>query len=166
MDNTLSKLEFLRKITGIRVNLSWVHVLTGFDITFESQEIHQLNEFGEIFTPWCRDIGGNYCDWNSDNAEPMCVKASSEFTGFPDDIGKHFKFHKGIYSQNIPPEISFPAYRLPENKFLLLDGNHRATELYRAYIKNPNLQFHRINLHVVCGPICQSVLPDLKHWQK
>ena len=96
----------------------------------------------------------------------MSVKISSEFSDFPACIEDKFEYHRNEYKKEIPTQTRFPVYGLPENKFLLLDGNHRAVELFKAYQANPTQEFHPIELWAIRGPICQTMLPDLKHWQQ
>ncbi len=95
----------------------------------------------------------------------MTVETASSFSNFPQEIETGLQDYRKIYQTKIPDRINFPVYGLPDNKFLILDGNHRATELFRAFKNDAKLIWNPVTLLVIRGPICQTILLDLKHWQ-
>ena len=108
------------------------------------------------FTPWYVDDNGSEVSWCYRDSKPLsigdAINSQVIIRNKYDHIAKH-KFNCDIY------DIDIPMYFLGDNKYLLLDGNHRLMGLLLNGIKA------NVYGYVIYGPITERMIPDLRHYQ-
>ncbi len=105
-----------------------------------------------LWTPWYTNIEGvprEFCDVD---ALPLSISDAAKNT---EVISRHNV--QNIYS-SVEVNLEIPAYQLPENMALILDGNHR---IVSAMIEGRSIT---IRLWTLSSPLEEQILPDLKHW--
>ena len=114
---------------------------------------------GSLFTVWYIGPDGGYRAYLDPDARPLRVRDHRDArSSWPahrarkiDDLVTQFK------AADQPVQLVLPAYALPGNEMVLLDGNHRAVAAYLTDVPVRTMVFA---LH---GPVDEAVLPDLRH---
>ena len=150
--------SLLRFLTGIMPELNWDKLFFGPEkFTTEEICIQSPEKLGELYTPW-RDKNGVYADGCDNSANAICVKdASSYFRKWHKE--NELFFYRNIYNVQDYIHTEIFAYKIEEENFFILDGGHRAVSIYES--GKP----FSLKMKVICGPIKESILIDLKKWQ-
>lgn len=143
--------EFCRRFRGdIRVCFDWDKFCTEL-WPIEVVSFQLPNDGSSLFTPWYALPDGTVCPFNAAGAIPQSLEVAAANDAL-------CKSHQVAEWRGSSQTIEAPSYELPDGKVLLLDGNHRAVAAQKS---------HRpiaLTAFVVCGPLTQSVCPDLMHW--
>lgn len=109
---------------------------------------------GTLYTPWYTNSSGVPRKFSDPDANPLTVSAAAKNPGIIT-----YQQVRQIYTGNLSC-LEFPAYQLPDNRLLLLDGNHRTVS---TVIEGRSIT---IMLFVLDGPVQKQILPDLGHWEQ
>lgn len=134
----------------IRVRLDWAK-LSEFDWAVELHTLHLPSDASLIYAPWYALQDGSACGYNSLGAKPQSLL----------DVSKNASLlanHQVSSAFTGETKIAVPAYLIANNKYLLLDGNHRSVSSILASHKL------ELEMHVLVCPISPEILPDLAHW--
>ncbi|MEQ9519693.1 MAG: hypothetical protein RLN89_09660 [Parvibaculum sp.] len=149
--------EFYRRYgrPAIELDFRWQHlsVATPIDIT----ELSSREEIECLLTAWYtpqEDERTDFLDGDKHNitlgevvSEPNLVRECHR---------NKIEYWTGELGRGTAT-LSIPAYALPDSKYLLLDGNHRAVAALQ-------LGLYPLVLHVVKGVVSRHVLADLWRW--
>jgi hypothetical protein len=110
--------------------------------------------------PWYIGIKGDEVAYDDPGAVPMSLtdvlKAMKILNDERQaDIQQYVDFYRG---QDGVIEFAAPTYALPDNRYFVLDGNHRLSAL--TFVSVPFV----VTLWNVCGPLDKDCLLDLVHW--
>ncbi|MDX1496818.1 MAG: hypothetical protein R3352_04630 [Salinisphaeraceae bacterium] len=149
---SMSPIDFKQHFQpSIRVQLDW----NKFAASCRAIDVVYFSMPGSkslIFTPWYASQDGGPCRFSDAGAVPQSLAMVAQ--------NKRLLSHYKI--KGTPPKetaLVIPAYRLPGDAILLLDGNHRCVSYVLAE-SNVGLFVAAIN-----GPIDRRILPDLVHWE-
>lgn len=118
-----------------------------------------ISECDRIFTPWYMTDADIETNWADPLGRPISVQVAVRVF----DRLSHrdrFKYPIEQLGAGVPFPRLLPAYQLPDDRFLLLDGNHRLVAACFLQIQC------EIALMVCDGPLEESALPDLRHWAR
>jgi hypothetical protein len=150
-------------IRGVNVMLDWQRAFAEqWPILF--QVISAQPEIRNLFIAWYLLPSDQEAWWSSPNARPITVGEARDKLNSaqwhahrtPTVMGYSTDFNS---AKNPPTRFTLPAYGLPGQQILLLDGAHRAVALAIS-----DVQF-AVTLAVIHGPIEEAALLDLRHWQ-
>lgn len=153
---TVDKLETAFGAPLTRVRLRW-DLLQDMKAPISTQVIFDREKLKDLYHPWYNNPSGKIVGWDSVDAKPLSVldvanksgAITNERLSHINEVGAALKSFDG------PVQLTALAYRVPGNKHLLLDSNHRI-----AALAQENLPF-RLILHSVEGPVHGKYLPDL-----
>jgi hypothetical protein len=155
---------FMQWRTEIRVDLNWQILLNSNPRIWQKAFICNSDNCQDIFslfyTPWYLNLENTESRrWCCLDATPVSICNAVEKV----DVlrGPYGEFN--LESSTEALEGPFPAYALNDEKFLLLDGNHRLCRVYKA-LRCEEISSYNLGLIVIKAPICGSILPDLKHF--
>ena len=114
----------------------------------------------DLFTVWYVDPAGADSSWNAPGSRPLRVAAAERtLLSLPEGRRSTITALGRAFAVGPEPlELTLPAYRVDESRYVLLDGNHRAVAAHRA-----DRELH-LTLCSLTGPACESILPDLRHY--
>lgn len=145
---------------GIRVIFHWCDFCFDDRFTLEEREIH-VGDLDRIFIARYKNEAGEPREWHKPDALPVSVREATEISddtfGF---VEKAIEDFREQVRRGDPLAGPIPVYSLPDNRYFLLDGNHRMIAAAREQKGFP------IRAVVVNGPIDEQFLPDLRHWSK
>lgn len=141
----------------ITVLLDWDKLKKNY--TLELKSFTKKNEISHFYTPWHLDYNNNEIDCFEAPKKPLNLHQVSE---------KIFLLNKNRQQSIIKLTDSFnksqkriivniPLFKLSENNFFILDGNHRMSALLRS-----NADF-TIFAYIVVAPIKADILQDLQN---
>jgi hypothetical protein len=136
----------------IEVLLNW-NKLKDEVIQIKTVEIEIKTIGNNVFTPWYVRDDLTPCDYWEPSAIPQSIV----------DVAKNkelMSFHNFDKTLRNEEPSTFPAYYLGNEKYLLLDGNHRTVT---SYLKDEAESI--LHIDVLFCRIHNSILPDLKHWE-
>jgi hypothetical protein len=151
--------EYRDCFKGISVCLNWQQAFCEqWQVT--SSHIWSPDGIRDIYMPWYLSSSGTPASYTDQAASPVTVgKVADNIDVWPTKRARIDCYrYKFLVDPKVVP-ISLPAYSLPNNGRLLLDGNHRAVALAIARVKC------EVTLVSICGPISSGALPDLSHWE-
>jgi hypothetical protein len=134
----------------VRVMLNWAR-LQELQCDVECLEVRLPDSASIIYAPWYARPDGSVCGYANRTAIPQSLLDVS--------LNSALCSHHEVRSEFVGvTDFAVPAYLLPDRKFLLLDGNHRAVSAVLARIEA------EVKIHALTGPIAPEMLPDLQHW--
>ncbi|MFF8591192.1 hypothetical protein ACF061_07055 [Streptomyces sp. NPDC015220] len=146
----------------IRARLDWrrlAEVRAGVRVETLSRDTAG-QRLAELFTVWYVDPAGGEGSWGAPGSRPLRVEAADR--ALPDWPGEREGAVSALaraFAEGAGPlPLTLPAYRVDEARYLLLDGNHRAVAAHRAG------RALRLTLWSLAGPVCEGILPDLRHY--
>jgi len=154
--------KFVEKFReSIRVGFNWDRFLA------ERWPIEQVflvseNDLERCFTPWYVGKGAEELPYDHPHAVPMSLSdVSKAFTILSDerkaDIQEKIDIFRGGPS---PVRFIAPTYALPDDRYFVLDKNHRLSALAQS-----GMPFE-VELWNVQGPFEKECLLDLDFWLK
>jgi hypothetical protein len=128
-----------------RVELDWDQLQASASaVTVEVRD--RGEELGGLFHPWYVSPAGKEAGW-------------SDGDGFSEHRRRRVRQLAGEYQASKPPvQLLAGCYDIGEERRLVVDGNHRI-----AAVVESSVAFRLLAL-TVCGPLDESILPDLRHW--
>ncbi|MFF3513463.1 hypothetical protein [Streptomyces sp. NPDC002573] len=146
----------------IRAKLDWERLAT-FSAPVRVESLTQgeaQRRLADLFTVWYVAPAGTDSTWNAPGSRPLRVAAaertllswSERRRDTVTALARAFTEGPG------PLRLTLPAYRVDEERYVLLDGNHRAVAAHQA-----SVDMH-LTLCSLSGPACESILPDLRHY--
>ncbi|MBW8486972.1 hypothetical protein [Actinomadura parmotrematis] len=112
---------------------------------------------GDLRTVWYTTPEGAQTDWHHPGAVAHDVRqAAARREGW--DTARRARLaelERLFRREGEPVQLVLPALRVRADRDLLLDGTHRAVAAYRADVPVTLLLF------TLCGPLPDTVLPDL-----
>lgn len=148
-----------RIFSKVRVKLDWPRVVND-ELKIDVHHTSSLNEVRTFFMPWYADDNRTELRYDCDYAKPVTVgDVADDLDRWPQRTLPIAEYVKDMCSDGAQGLV-LPTYALPNDRLLLLDGNHRAVALVVAQIP------FSVRLLIVRGPIEPTMLPDLKHWAK
>jgi len=163
---TKSLAGFINHFAGIRVVFNWDLLLSKkWEIC--TIGIDTRDQLGELCCPWYRNGMDFTVPYDACGATPITVRCAGENFLLLDG-----KKRRGIGARQFaicehrrhPSRLHLPAYTLPNNRFLLLDGNHRAIAAYMNIMDLKSDVKLEATIWAIRGPMDEDVLPDLKHY--
>jgi hypothetical protein len=152
----MNKTEFRQRYgQAIRMCFNWArfNAEAGIDVGQADSDLNSL------FVPWYIDGQGGFTNWDATGATPLTVSQAALRLS---SLSQHSQATIGHwvkeYQSGKKPERT-PAYALPDDHYLVLDGNHR---LIAAHLAGVNGTF---GLDVVRGPIDDGIVFDLRYWK-
>lgn len=111
-------------------------------------------------TVWYSDSTGADSRWNAPGSRPLCVGGADRTLPSWPDSRRHTvsALARRFAASADPVQLTLPAYRVGGDCHVLLDGNHRAVAAHQAGVEV------RLTLCSLSGPVCENVLPDLRHY--
>ncbi|MFF0790965.1 hypothetical protein [Streptomyces spiralis] len=148
--------------SDIRAELDWARlagVRAGVRVETLGQEAGR-RRLAELFTVWYADPGGVDSSWNAPGSRPLRVAAADRTLPSWPVERRHAvtALTRAFAAGSGPLPLTLPAYRVDEDRHVLLDGNHRAVAAHLA-----GADIH-LTLWSLSGPVCESILPDLRHY--
>ena len=127
---TVNKLETAFGAPLTKVRLRW-DLLQKMDAPVSTHVIVDREKLKDLYHPWYNSSTGKIVGWDSADAKPLSVLdvasksavITEERTAHINEVGKILK------SYDSPVQITALAYKVPGNKHLLLDSNHRVAAL-------------------------------------
>ncbi|MGW4561550.1 hypothetical protein ACWEN3_03775 [Streptomyces sp. NPDC004561] len=115
----------------------------------------------ELFTVWYADGTGTASRWDAPGSRPLRVAtAERSLPTWPEDRRRAVASLKRSFAAGRGPlALTLPAYRVGEGRHVLLDGNHRAVAAHLTAGRDV-----RLTLWSLSGPVCEGILPDLRHY--
>jgi hypothetical protein len=117
----------------------------------------------DLYAPWYKSNDAKLVDCCREDSKPIKIADVDEYFDLLSEYSKRIiADYEADIAKGTHPETmnSFISYQINDRTELLLDGNHRAVALARSGTAP------RITLYSIQGPVDQSVLPDLWHWQR
>ncbi|MFE2071505.1 hypothetical protein [Streptomyces misionensis] len=116
----------------------------------------------ELFTVWYADGTGAESRWDAPGSRPLRVAtAQRTLPSWPEDRRRAVaSLQRSFAARPGPLALTLPAYRAGEGRHVLLDGNHRAVAAHLVARAGREI---RLALWSLSGPVCENVLPDLRH---
>lgn len=113
-----------------------------------------------MFTVWYADSAGRNCEWSAPGSRPLSVRgARRTLPTWPQERRRTVAaLMRAFAAAPEPVTLTLPAYQVREGRSVLLDGNHRAVAAHQAGVEV------RLTVCSLIGPVCESVLPDLRHY--
>ena len=151
--------DFINFFAKIRVTMNWEKLLA-HSPTVAIREISDREELIQLIVPWYRTEMEFDARYDAPGARAMSVReVEQNFDSLPEKKRNGTQQNSNNYlNADAAISIYLPAYQLPQNLHLLLDGNHRTIALAR--ITKP----FSLKLISIVGPIDPEILPDLGHW--
>lgn len=126
-----------------------------------------IDDFAELtrwYTPWNGSAAGEIVRYDAANAQPIRLgDTAAYFAKFDQQrqatITALAKMLAASSRPRRPVQLVAPAYRLPGNLGIFLDGNHRLAALLKAQVAFQLLVF------LIEGPLDNWVMPELRHWE-
>ena len=143
----------------VRVLLDWEQVERGpFAVLFALAQ--DRTSFDHWYSPWYVDKAGKETSYENPAGTSLSVARAASGTIRFSQQREHLiaELTREYRSISDPLQIVVALYALPNDRFLVLDGNHRLIAATRAECEVTVLTF------VLYGPIDPSILPDLAHW--
>lgn len=140
----------------IRMQICWAKIAN--DTAVDTIKLDRIDDVAALHTAWYFpqvDGGTDYLDSEKRNLKVGEVAGNLGMVAAHEEDIKCWL--QELCSSNNSPLV-FPAYRLPDDEYLLLDGNHRVV----AAVVVEKLP---ITLHVLRGNISKEILPDLWRWE-
>jgi hypothetical protein len=140
---------------GIQVIFNWRRFfLENWPVTDVS--LASPSDLSSLRLPWYRNEGGKFVAFSDTNASPVALANVSEW--YPllpsNEIAKIAKM-KDEYVRGVnAPQFDFPSYALPDDRYMVLDANHRLCGLAMAGVP------FSLRMWVVNGPIDPAALAD------
>ncbi|MCM2291423.1 hypothetical protein NAC44_03655 [Allorhizobium sp. BGMRC 0089] len=151
--------EFKKKYdSNIIVQLQWN--LLNDDVEIEKIDLEGFENLERLCTAWYApqdDESTDYKDYKKVNITVKDIVDGSRTIKFchSDRIEK---IKEKLNLGDCKISLDFPVYGLPDEKYFLLDGNHRAVAAVLA-------KAQPVTLYVLKGPILSCILPDLWRWE-
>ncbi|MEU6534379.1 hypothetical protein [Streptomyces sp. NPDC047000] len=146
----------------IRAQLDWVGLATvRADVQVETLGRDAAKQrLAALFTVWYADPAGADSRWNLPGSRPLRVDTACRTLRSWPDSRRHAvaALTQDFATSPGPVSLMLPAYRVGGAGHVLLDGNHRAVAAHQA-----GADIH-LTLCSVVGPVCESILPDLRHY--
>ena len=142
-----------------RVELDWDQLQASASaVTVEVRD--RGEELGGLFHPWYVSPAGEEAGWSDENARPVSATEWAQLrNGFSEHRRRRVRQLAGEYQASKPPvQLLAGCYDIGEERRLVVDGNHRI-----AAVVESSVAFRLLAL-TVCGPLDESILPDLRHW--
>jgi hypothetical protein len=105
-----------------------------------------------LFAPWYLDSKGKPVGYRHTEAHPVLISEAA----FNAELERDQNIEPQFRGSTLP---ECPAIQVPQNKYLLLDGNHRVTAATKGQVRRPLI------LWVIIGPLNDELIPDLIHWK-
>jgi hypothetical protein len=153
---TVNKLETAFGTPLTKVRLRW-DLLQKMDAPVSTHVIVDREKLKDLYHPWYNSPLGKIVGWDSVDAKPLSVlDVAKKSAVISEERIAHINEVGGILkSYDSPVQITALAYKVPGNKHLLLDSNHRV-----AALAAENVPF-RLIVHSINGPVSGKYLPDL-----
>jgi hypothetical protein len=155
--------EVVAAIRRANVQLDWRRFLAEqWPITLRM--IGSQTELRALFIAWYLSPNDHELLWCDEHARPIRAgEASAKLYSAewqPHRLPAVIRYGTAFSAPGVlPVRIVIPAYQLPGEETLLLDGAHRSVALATF-----NVRFE-VTLAVIHGPIEEAALRDLRHWQ-
>lgn len=159
-----------------RVGLAWGAVAHS-DWQIDARVTDSRADLASWYFPWYLGPDGTAVDYLDPNGRPIAIgewdtlrPAGLSFRRSDVDL-QAARFREvteraevdleaaRFHEVSAPAQVVVPAYGLPDDRLLVLDGNHRLA----ALMQETELAFHCTAV-VLHGPIDEAVLSDLRHW--
>ncbi len=144
---------------GIRVQFNWRRFFVE-NWPVEVVVLRDKHGYAAMRLPWYLDKSNEFVNFDAPDASPVRLSDVAKwFDYLPNDRRETIKRFEGEIRSGVRnTEFEFPLYALPENQYLVLDGNHNLSAL--TFSEQP----FSVRMYVVRGPIDPNVLPDLVHF--
>ncbi|MFD7534725.1 hypothetical protein [Streptomyces sp. NPDC059819] len=146
----------------IRVMIDWTQLAdanTYVSVRTLARE-EARRHLARLFTVWYTSPEGEDSLWIRPGSQPLRVGEAGRTAQRWPEVRTHAvaDLVQAYTAAPEPVPLNIPAYAVDDGRFLLLDGNHRAVAAHRAGAAV------RLTLFALHGPVCETVLPDLRHY--
>jgi len=155
-----SKDAFAQKFgSEIRMYFNWSRLMSE-EWPVEIVTISGSNELAALRLPWCLSSKNEFVSFETEDGFPVRLsEVGVWFAYLPTGIRDKIERFESEF-RHAPRHVSFdfPAYAIPMQQHLVLDGNHKLCALTRSGVP------FRLQMWAVNGPLDETVLPDLRHF--
>jgi hypothetical protein len=144
---------------AIRVGFNWDRFFKE-DWPVEAIQLRNKDDLSRCFMPWYIGKKGHEVAYDDPDAIPMCLTDVPKATHILNDE-RQLDIHEYVKSfkrDAVPIEFSAPTYSLPDDKYFVLDRNHRLSALTLSSVP------FNVTLWNVRGPQEPDGLLDFRHW--
>ncbi|MBA2592597.1 MAG: hypothetical protein H0U97_10240 [Gammaproteobacteria bacterium] len=124
--------------------------------------VDERQRLADFYPPWYLSPAGEEVGYLDIDARPFPLSAIPDsMKGLRRKRQDSIKRFSTIFTESRQPiHLVLPAYALTENRYLLLDGTHRAAALLLSDV------VFRMMVFVVNGPLDAGAVADLVHWAR
>lgn len=147
--------------SSIRVQFDWER-LENADANININVFDEFKNHSAWYLPWYLNDANKEVGFSTPDAHPLTLADISKGINYLNNKRIHKiqeLSNRLMLMDQQPPQFVIPTYSLPNNKHLILDGNHRSAALILSGIKAKLMVFE------IIGPYDKEILPDLLHWQ-
>ena len=147
-------------VSGITVCFNWPRFFAEW-WPVSIRYLRDRADFERCYIPWYLDGTRGFINNTAESDPPFraCTMPVRQ-TAVPSDHLSRIQGWRQRFQQTLHPVVfRIPAYSLPQDRFLLLDGNHRFLAL--TLLGRP----FSVTVCSIDGPIDGNCLMDLRYWQ-